>query len=96
MSHSERFGPEAKVKTYSLSPSRGLMSNQKSTTMTKYQLINEAIQKALAELDERQGKEGFTKPYDKALHVIVAIEKAGFSIRKNPVREAENIFNAKW
>lgn len=42
--------------------------------------IHQAIEAVLKNLEEHAGQEGFRHLYDKALHVLVAIDQAGFAI----------------
>jgi uncharacterized protein with PhoU and TrkA domain len=42
--------------------------------------IHQAIEGALRELEEHAGEEGYRHLFDKALHVLVAIDRAGFRV----------------
>ena len=47
--------------------------------------IHRAVEGALRELEEHAGQEGFRHLFDKAIHVLVAIDQAGFRIVRKPV-----------
>lgn len=42
---------------------------------------------AMVHIDERQGQEFYTKPYDRALHIYRALKDAGFTIVKARARK---------
>ena len=46
--------------------------------------VHQAIEDALKYLEEHDGQEGFRHWYDKAIHVLVAIDQAGFRIARKP------------
>ena len=48
--------------------------------------IHRAVEGVLRQLEEHAGQEGFRHLYDKALHVLVAIDQAGFRIVRKPVK----------
>lgn len=50
------------------------------TPPTKKAEIHQAVEGALKQLEEHAGEEGFRHLFDKALHVLVAIDQAGFRI----------------
>jgi hypothetical protein len=50
------------------------------TPPTKEAEIHQAVENALRQLEEHAGEEGYRHLFDKALHVLVAIDQAGFRI----------------
>ena len=48
--------------------------------------IHGAVEGTLRELEEHAGQEGFRHLFDKAIHVLVAIDQAGFRIVRKPVK----------
>jgi len=49
--------------------------------------LHQAVEGALKDLEAHAGQEGCRHLYDKAIHVLVAIDQAGFTVvRKRKVR----------
>ena len=46
--------------------------------------IHKAIECALTDPEEHGGQEGYRHPFDKGLHVLVAIHQAGFRFVRKP------------
>jgi hypothetical protein len=46
--------------------------------------IHKAIECALTDLEQHVGQEGYRHAFDKALHVLVALDRAGFRIVRKP------------
>ncbi len=46
--------------------------------------LMDGIIEALVDIREREGQEGFRHDYDKAVHIRVAIDKAGLKIVNKP------------
>jgi hypothetical protein len=65
-----------------------MKANKLADEVAKDAEIHQAIERVLKELEDRSGQEGFRHVFDKALHVLVAIDQAGFTIvRKRRIQE---------
>lgn len=42
--------------------------------------LHQALEAALRDLENHAGQEGYRHLYDKVVHILVAVEQAGFSI----------------
>jgi hypothetical protein len=57
--------------------------------VTKNARLHQAIEGALAYLDAHADQPGYRLPYDKAIHILGAIKRAGFNIvRKHSGEDA--------
>lgn len=43
-----------------------------------------AIESALKELDAHKGEAGYRKDYDRATHILIALDRAGLKVVKAP------------
>jgi hypothetical protein len=48
--------------------------------------VHNAVEGALKDLDEHVGQEGYRHLFDRALHILTAIDQAGFRIIRKPAK----------
>lgn len=64
--------------------------NKVETAVQKTAEIHAAIESALTRIDENAGRDGYRNAYDKAIHILVALKRAGYEIvreRRKPKNE---------
>ena len=57
-----------------------MKTNKIGDQVAKDAQLHKAIEGALKDLENHAGQEGYRHLYDKAIHILVAVEQAGFSI----------------
>jgi ribosomal protein L9 len=59
---------------------------QAAEAVEKNRAIHQAIEGALQNLEAHAGEEGYRHLYDRALHIISALKRAGFNFVRNSPR----------